>query len=45
MKNLCLAAAALTDPTCTGGVKGLKASLALGQKYKFHPPLERVGMS
>lgn len=42
---VCLAAASLTDPTCTGGVKGLKASLALGQKYKFHPPLERVGMS
>ena len=39
--GVCLAAACLTDPTCTGGVKSLSASLALGKKYKFHPPLER----
>jgi len=38
--GVCLAAACLTDPTCTGGVKSLSASLALGKKYKFHPPLE-----
>lgn len=38
--GVCLATACLTDPTCTGGVKGLNASLALGKKYKFHPPLE-----
>ena len=38
--GVCLAAACLTDPTCTGGVKSLNASLALGKKYKFHPPLE-----
>jgi len=37
----CLAAACLTDPTCTGGVKSLNSSLALGKKYRFHPPLER----
>ena len=39
--GVCLAAACLTEPTCTGGVKSLSASLALGKKYKFHPPLER----
>ncbi len=38
--GVCLAAACLTDPTCTGGIKGLNTSLALGKKYKFHPPLE-----
>jgi sugar/nucleoside kinase (ribokinase family) len=38
--GVCLAAACLTEPTCTGGVKSLSASLALGKKYKFHPPLE-----
>jgi sugar/nucleoside kinase (ribokinase family) len=39
--GVCLAAACLTDPTCTAGVKALSSSLALGRKYKFHPPLER----
>lgn len=39
--GVCLAAACLTEPTCTGGVKSLSASLALGKKHKFHPPLER----
>jgi sugar/nucleoside kinase (ribokinase family) len=39
--SVCLAAACLTDPTCTGGVKSLNTSLALGKKYRFHPPLER----
>lgn len=39
--GVCVAAACLTDPTCTGGVKSLNTSLALGKKYKFHPPLER----
>jgi len=38
--GVCLAAACLTDPTCTGGVKSLNTSLALGKKYRFHPPLE-----
>jgi sugar/nucleoside kinase (ribokinase family) len=36
---VCLAAASLSDPTCTGGVKGLSASLALGKKYGYRPPL------
>lgn len=38
--GVCFAAACLTDPTCTGGVKSLSTSLAFGKKYKFHPPLE-----
>lgn len=42
--GVCLAAACLTAPTSTGGIKGLKTSLALGQKYKFNPPLERVDL-
>jgi sugar/nucleoside kinase (ribokinase family) len=37
---VCVAAACLTDPTPTGGIKGLASSLALGKKYRFHPPLE-----
>ena len=40
--GVCIAAACLTDPTCTGGIKNLKASLALGEKYRFNPPLERA---
>jgi len=39
--GVCLAAACLTEPTCTGGVKVLSDSLALGKKHKFHPSLER----
>ena len=39
--GVCVAAACLMDPTCTGGVKSLGSSIALGKKYKFHPPLER----
>jgi sugar/nucleoside kinase (ribokinase family) len=38
--GVCVAAACLTDSTCTCGVKSLSTSLALGKKYKFHPPLE-----
>ena len=37
---VCLAAASLSDPTCTGGVKALNASLALGKKYGYRPSLE-----
>jgi sugar/nucleoside kinase (ribokinase family) len=35
-----LAAACLSDPTCTGGIKSLSASLALARKYGYLPPLE-----
>ncbi|MEY4387413.1 MAG: hypothetical protein RLY20_2696 [Verrucomicrobiota bacterium] len=38
--GVCLAAACLTDPTCTGGVKSLGTSLALGKRYRFHPALD-----
>ncbi len=38
---VCAAAASLSDPTCTGGIKPLKATLELARKYRFRPPLER----
>ncbi len=34
---VCLAAASLSDPTCTAGVKSLNAALALAKKYGFQP--------
>src|SRR5438552_12969225 len=37
-----VAAASLSHPTCTGGVKPLKATLDLARKYRFHPALEPV---
>ena len=37
---VCMAAASLSDPTCTGGVKTLAASLALAKKYGYRPSLE-----
>jgi sugar/nucleoside kinase (ribokinase family) len=39
--GICLASACLSDPTCTGGIKALPTSLALGKKYGYFPPLER----
>lgn len=38
--GMCLAAACLTDPTTTGGIKPLSAALALGKKYGYFPALE-----
>lgn len=38
--GVCLAAASLSDPTCTAGVKSLSASLALAKKFGFQPALE-----
>lgn len=38
--GVCLAAAALADPTCTAGVKSLNTSLALAKKFGFQPRLE-----
>ena len=35
-----IAAASLSDPTCTGGVKSLNACLALAKKYGYRPSLE-----
>ena len=37
---VCMAAASLSDPTCTGGLKPLNACLALGKKYGYRPSLE-----
>lgn len=36
----CVAAASLSDPTCTAGVKTLSACLSLGKKFGYRPPLE-----
>jgi sugar/nucleoside kinase (ribokinase family) len=36
----CVAAASLTDPTCTEGMKPLNACLALAKKYGYLPSLE-----
>jgi sugar/nucleoside kinase (ribokinase family) len=38
--GVCLAAASLSDATCTNGVRGLAVSMALGRKFGFRPPLE-----
>lgn len=37
---VCVAAASLSDPTCTAGVKKLEECLALPKKFKVRPPLE-----
>jgi len=37
--GVCTAAASLTDPTCTGGMKSLDACLAQGKKYGFQKSL------
>ena len=36
----CAAAASLSDPTCTGGMKPLSTTLALAKKFRFRPALE-----
>ena len=38
--GVCVAAASLSDPTCTGGVKNLAAALALAKKFKPRPSLD-----
>ena len=35
--GICLAAASLSHPTCTGGITTLKAALALAKKYRKRP--------
>jgi hypothetical protein len=35
-----MAAASLSHPTCTGGLKPLSACMALGKKYGFRRSLE-----
>jgi sugar/nucleoside kinase (ribokinase family) len=40
---VCVAAASLSEPTCTGGIKPLKATLGLAKKHRFRPVIESVG--
>ncbi len=40
LTGVCIAAASLSDPTCTAGVKSLGHSMALAKKFGFGPPLE-----
>lgn len=40
LTGVCLAAASLSDATCTAGVKSLKDSLALAKKFGFRPRLD-----
>lgn len=40
LTGVCIAAASLSDATCTHGVKSLGASLALARKYKPRPSLQ-----
>jgi sugar/nucleoside kinase (ribokinase family) len=37
---VCVAAASLFDPTCTGGMRPLNTCLALAKKYGFRPALD-----
>jgi len=39
--GVCVAAASLSHPTCTAGVKSLSACLSLGKKFGYRAPLER----
>jgi sugar/nucleoside kinase (ribokinase family) len=41
LTGVCVAAASLSHPTCTGGVKSLAAALKLARKFGFRPPLHR----
>lgn len=40
LTGVCLAAASLSDATCTAGVKSLNHSLALAKKFGFRPKLD-----
>jgi len=40
LTGVCIAAASLADATCTRGVKSIRNSLALAQKFRFAPALE-----
>jgi sugar/nucleoside kinase (ribokinase family) len=40
LTGVCIAAASLSDATCTHGVKSLNASMALAKKFKLRPPLQ-----
>ncbi len=38
--GVCAAAASLSDPTCTAGMKPLSTTLGLAKKYRVRPPIE-----
>lgn len=40
LTGVCLAAASLSDATCTAGVKSLNQALSLAKKFGVRPPLE-----
>lgn len=40
LTGVCLAAASLSDATCTAGVKSLSQALSLAKKFGVRPPLE-----
>ncbi|HWX19767.1 MAG TPA: carbohydrate kinase family protein [Candidatus Binatia bacterium] len=40
--GVCIAAASLSDPTCTAGVRSLSSSLALAKKLGFNRPLDNT---
>jgi sugar/nucleoside kinase (ribokinase family) len=40
LTGVCIAAASLSDATCTAGVKSLSSSLALARKFPFNAPLD-----
>jgi sugar/nucleoside kinase (ribokinase family) len=42
LTGVCIAAASLSDATCTAGVKTLKSSLALAKKFGFGPALDNA---
>lgn len=39
LTGVCVAAASLSDATCTGGVKSLPSALKLSRKFRLRPPL------
>jgi len=40
LTGVCIAAASLSDPTCTAGVKSLSNSLGLARRFSFRPSLD-----
>ncbi len=42
LTGVCVAAASLSHPTCTGGVKSLPAALKLARKFGHRAPLASV---
>jgi sugar/nucleoside kinase (ribokinase family) len=40
LTGVCIAAASLSDATCTSGVKSLNVSMALAKKFKLRPALQ-----